>query len=150
MICARYSRLGLTCADGARWEGRLQVKRASATRCGGCCSGSGGGGSVPPLYRTTLKALAGQGVLATVGWKHGMRTSTLRASECINRHLHVHTHVWRYEDCPEIRDYMERIAWLPDAESVTVHTFDEAPRLAEEYSSGRISSYFPVLRVNPL
>jgi hypothetical protein len=89
-------------------------------------------------------------VLATVGWKHGMRTSTLRASECINRHLHVHTHVWRYEDCPEIRDYMERIAWLPDAESVTMYAFDEAPRLAEEYTSGRISSYFPVLRVNPL
>jgi threonine dehydrogenase-like Zn-dependent dehydrogenase len=104
-----------------------------------------------PLYRTTLKALARQGVLATVGWKHGMRsTSILRASECINRHLHVHTHVWRYEDCPEIPDYMERIAWLPDAESVAVHTFDEAPRLAEEYSSGRIGSYFPVLRVNPL
>jgi hypothetical protein len=34
-----------------------------------------------PLYRTTLKALARQNVLATVGWKHGRRTSTLRASE---------------------------------------------------------------------
>jgi hypothetical protein len=45
----RSSRLGLTCADGARWEGRPQVKRVSATRCGGCCSGSGGGrGSVTP------------------------------------------------------------------------------------------------------
>ena len=48
----RYSRLGLTCADGARWEGRPQVKGASATRCGGCCSGSGGGrGSVMPRVK---------------------------------------------------------------------------------------------------
>jgi hypothetical protein len=101
------------------------------------------------LYRTTLKALARQDVLATVGWKHGMQTSILRTSECIKRHLHVHTHVWRYEDCPEIRDYMERTAWLPDADSLAIYTFDEAPQLADEYSSGKISSYFPLLRVNP-
>jgi NADPH:quinone reductase-like Zn-dependent oxidoreductase len=103
-----------------------------------------------PLYRTTLKSLARQGVLATVGWKHGMLTSVLRANECIKRHLHVHTHVWRYEDCPSIRDYMERTAWLPDVESLTSYTFDEVPRLAADYSAGRIDSYFPLLQVNPL
>jgi NADPH:quinone reductase-like Zn-dependent oxidoreductase len=103
-----------------------------------------------PLYRTTLKALARQGVLATVGWKHGMLTSILRANECIKRHLHVHTHVWRYEDCPRIRDYMERTGWLPDADSVTRYTFDEVPELTADYSEGKIESYFPVLEVNAL
>lgn len=96
-----------------------------------------------PLYRTTLKALARQGVLATVGWKQGMQTSILRASECIKRHLPVHTHVWRYDDCPEIRDYMERTAWLPDPGSLAMYTFDQATQLAEEYYSGNVSSYFP-------
>lgn len=101
-----------------------------------------------PLYKATLKALARQGVLATVGWKHGMRINSLRASECIKRHLHVNTHVWRYGDSAEIRDYQERTGWIAEINPAAVYEFECISQLADDYQNGRISSYFPVFRVN--
>jgi NADPH:quinone reductase-like Zn-dependent oxidoreductase len=101
-----------------------------------------------PLYRAALKALARQGVLATVGWKHGMRTSNLRASECIKRHLHVNTHVWRYDDCALIRDYQESTGWFPVIDEDYIYDFDDVPRLVDAYSAGQIDTYFPLFRVN--
>ncbi|GAB3483560.1 hypothetical protein [Nocardiopsis coralliicola] len=101
-----------------------------------------------PLYKATVKSLARQGVLATVGWKHGMRTTSLRASECINRHLHVHTHVWRFQDSAAIRDRMEATGWIP--EPGPEWSFDELPRLADDFEDGKVDSYFPVYRINDL
>ncbi|GAA3746829.1 zinc-binding dehydrogenase [Salinactinospora qingdaonensis] len=103
-----------------------------------------------PLYKATLKAMARQGVLATVGWKHGMTTSTLRASECIKRHLHVNTHVWRIHDSARIRDFQNATAWMPPRETVTTYAFDDVPQLAADYAAGRITTYFPTYQVNLL
>ncbi|MEU3551939.1 zinc-binding alcohol dehydrogenase family protein [Streptomyces longwoodensis] len=101
-----------------------------------------------PLYKATIKSMARQGVVTTVGWKHGMRTFHLRASECINRHLHVNTHVWRYGDSAAIRDYQESTDWMPSIDPSGVYEFDEVERLAKDYASGAIDSYFPLYRVN--
>lgn len=101
-----------------------------------------------PLYKATAKALARQGVLTTVGWKHGMRINSLRASECIKRHLNVNTHVWRYGESAKIRDYQEDTGWIAAVDPATTYDFDSVPRLVDDYRAGRISSYFPVFRVN--
>jgi NADPH:quinone reductase-like Zn-dependent oxidoreductase len=101
-----------------------------------------------PLYKATLKAMARQGVLATVGWKHGMHTLNYRASECIKRHIHVHTHVWRFQDSAAIRDYQEKTAWIADIGPNAMYGFDDVNKLASDYSAGRIDSYFPIFQVN--
>lgn len=103
-----------------------------------------------PLYRVTVKALGRQGVLATVGWKRGMRTQNLRASECIRRHLYINTHVWRYNDSALIRDYQENTGWLPVIDSDAIYDFDEIPQLANDYAAGKLDTYFPLFRVNPV
>ena len=51
-----------------------------------------------PVVRATLKALRRPGVITTAGWKQGMNLSILRAIECMNWHVHVHTHYARYEE----------------------------------------------------
>ncbi|WP_031470505.1 zinc-binding dehydrogenase [Sciscionella sediminilitoris] len=103
-----------------------------------------------PLHRATLKALARQGVLTTCGWKQGMSTTSLRASECIGRHLHVHTHVWRLQDSATIRDHQENTGWIPDIDETKIYGFDDIPALAEEYSIGKLDTYFPIFQVNPV
>ncbi|SEF52379.1 NADPH:quinone reductase [Actinacidiphila yanglinensis] len=103
-----------------------------------------------PLYDITLTALAREGVVTTCGWKAGMRVSHLRGAECISRHIHVNTHVWRIHDSREIRDFMESEGWIAPKESDTIYDFDRVPELAEDYLNGRIGSYFPMYRVNPL
>ncbi|MFG3259803.1 zinc-binding alcohol dehydrogenase family protein [Streptomyces sp. NPDC048172] len=102
-----------------------------------------------PLHKATVKALAREGVLTTVGWKAGMRTFHLRASECIRRHLHVNTHVWRYADSPAIRDHQERTGWIPWIDPAGIYAFDEVPQLVEDYAAGKVAGYFPLYRVNP-
>jgi hypothetical protein len=89
-------------------------------------------------------------VLTTVGWKQGMKTHDLRAIECIQRHLHVNTHVWRYGDSRLIRDYQEDTGWLPVIDPDAIYDFDEIPQLADDYAAGKIDSYFPIFRVNPV
>jgi NADPH:quinone reductase-like Zn-dependent oxidoreductase len=103
-----------------------------------------------PLYKATLKALARQGVLATCGWKRGMSTPTRRAAECIKRHLHVHTHVWRFQDSAAIRDYQESTGWIADIDPDVIYPFDRVPQLAEDYAAGRLRTYFPLFEVNPV
>ncbi|MDI2127071.1 zinc-binding alcohol dehydrogenase family protein [Yinghuangia seranimata] len=103
-----------------------------------------------PLYDVTLTALAREGVVTTCGWKAGMRLSHLRGAESIARHLHVNTHVWRLPDSPGIRDFMEADGWMAPKGSDVVYDFDQVPELADDYAAGRIGSYFPTYRVNPL
>lgn len=102
-----------------------------------------------PLYRATVKALAREGVIATCGWKAGMRISHLRGAECINRHIHVNTHVWRLPDSPAIRDFQESAGWIAPEGSTVRYDFDQVPQLASDYANGRIASYFPLYLVNP-
>jgi NADPH:quinone reductase-like Zn-dependent oxidoreductase len=103
-----------------------------------------------PLYDVTVKSLARQGVVTTCGWKAGMRLSHLRGAECISRHIHVNTHVWRLPDSPEILEFQESSGWMAPEGSTVVYDFDEVPKLADDYAEGRIGSYFPLYSVNPV
>jgi NADPH:quinone reductase-like Zn-dependent oxidoreductase len=103
-----------------------------------------------PLYDVTVKALAREGVVTTCGWKAGMRLSHLRGAECISRHIHVNTHVWRLPDSPAIRDFQEASGWTAPEGSTVAYDFDDVPKLADDYAEGRIGSYFPLYNVNPL
>lgn len=104
-----------------------------------------------PVLRATLKSLARQGVLTTAGWKCGMRTLSIRALECINRHIHVHTHGSRYSEARAAIHAGENTGWMPPlADDERVYKWDEIPALAEDYAAGRIDSYFPLFQVNPL
>jgi NADPH:quinone reductase-like Zn-dependent oxidoreductase len=100
-----------------------------------------------PAHRITLKALARQGVVATCGWKAGMRTSIARAIECLQRHIHVHTHYARYSEGLDAVRFAVEHNWMPPHED-RVWTFDEIPALFEEYAQGKIDSYFPLFSVN--
>nr|AHA12076.1 crotonyl-CoA carboxylase reductase [Streptomyces sp. CNH287] len=101
-----------------------------------------------PVYRATLRALGRQGVLTTVGWKHGMRLETMRANECIKRHIHVHTHACRYHDIEEIMEFQESTGWMLDLQGQRIYDFDEIPQLARDYTEGNLDSYFPLFQVN--
>ena len=101
-----------------------------------------------PVYRATLKALSREGVLATAGWKEGMQIWHLRASECIKRHQHVHTHYARYSEGLAAVAYAEKNDWLPQV-SGRLYGFDEIPELADDYAAGK-TSYFPCFTINPV
>ena len=102
------------------------------------------------MYKATLKALGRQAVLSSVGWKDGMHLMNVRATECIKRHLHVHTHAWRFGDSGHIRDFEEATGWIRPAEDETIYPFEAIQQLADDYADGRIVSYFPIFRINPL
>jgi NADPH:quinone reductase-like Zn-dependent oxidoreductase len=100
-----------------------------------------------PVHRITLKALGRQGVMATCGWKCGMRTPIARAIECLSRHIHVHTHYARYQEGLDAVQFAHEHAWMPPAED-RVWNWDEIPTMFDEYAEGNISSYFPIFAVN--
>jgi threonine dehydrogenase-like Zn-dependent dehydrogenase len=102
-----------------------------------------------PVVRATLKAIGRQGVIATAGWKGGALTPTHRAIECIHRRIHVHTHAFRRSDPPAATAYAEHHGWLPRVTG-HVYTWDEIPRLADDFAAGRAGSYFPIFVVNPV
>ncbi len=101
-----------------------------------------------PLHRPTLKALGRQAVLATVGWKQGMRLESMRGVEGIRRHIHVHTHAFLRRDVEHCIQWQETGDWVPDVDNDPVYSFEEIPALAEDYEAGRIDSYFPLYQIN--
>lgn len=123
-----------------------EIDRASGGRGAAIVLDNIGGG----VYRATMKSLARQGVISTVGWKAGMRLWNMRATECIQRHLHVHTHAWRLSDAVRIRDHMEDNDWLAHVDADQIYPFDQVPALAQDYCSGALDSYFPTFAINPL
>ncbi len=98
-----------------------------------------------PVLRATLKVLARQGVLTTAGWKEGMMVELVRASECIARHQHVHTHYARYEEGVAAVEFAEKNGWLPPLDS-KVYEFDEIPQLFDDYKKDKVG-WFPIFRV---
>lgn len=102
-----------------------------------------------PVWRATLRALGRQGVIATAGWKKGMKTTYLRASECIRRHIHVHTHYARYSDGVPAMQFAENNGWMPMLED-DVTPWECIPQLADDYEQGRVDTYFPMYSINPL
>jgi NADPH:quinone reductase-like Zn-dependent oxidoreductase len=104
-----------------------------------------------PVTRATLRALARQGVITTAGWKHGMATTSMRAIECIERHVHVHTHYARRSEARAAMAAAESTGWMPPiGETEVVVEWEDIPRLAEAHAADRVESYFPVFRVNPV
>lgn len=102
------------------------------------------------VHKATLKSLAREGVLTTAGWKDGMDMFNRRATECIKRHLHVHTHVWNFHDSALIRDYQEQTGWIADIDPDAIYGFDDIPKLAQDYRMDKLSTYFPMYQVNPV
>lgn len=102
------------------------------------------------VYRSTLRAIARQGVVTTSGWKWGMELTHLRAIESINRHIHVHTHYANYQEALEAMDYAEKNNWMPDVKDEKIHLWSEIPQLSEEYSEGQTASIYPLFQVNPI
>ena len=100
-----------------------------------------------PVFRATLKALGRQGVITTMGWKAGMNLSVTRASECINRHIHVHTH--GAQRSLVAMHFAEETGWMPPVDE-KVYSWDEIPLLAQDYAQGNINTYFPIFQVNSL
>jgi len=90
--------------------------------------------------------LARQGVLTTAGWKEGMMVELVRATECISRHQHVHTHYARYEQGVAAVEFAEKHGWLPPMDT-RVYDYDEVPQLFEDYAADKVG-WFPVYRVN--
>ncbi|MFN8488416.1 MAG: zinc-binding dehydrogenase [Caldilineaceae bacterium] len=102
-----------------------------------------------PVYKLTIKALARQGVITTSGWKHGAVLPISRAMECINRHLYVHTHYARYAEGLEAMDLAQQHQWIaPITADEKIYTWDEIPRLVEDYASGQLTTYFPIFSIN--
>ena len=102
-----------------------------------------------PVTRVSLKALGRQGVITTSGWKHGMEISSLRAIECINRHIHVHTHYASYEEGVQSVAFAAENDWLPPIGD-TVYDWDVIPQLVEDYLGNKTASYFPLYAINPV
>jgi hypothetical protein len=67
----------------------------------------------------------------------------------MNWHTHVHTHYATYRDGVESVRFAEDEGWLPAVDSQT-YSFDEIPRLAQDYEAGKVSAYFPIFEINPL
>jgi NADPH:quinone reductase-like Zn-dependent oxidoreductase len=102
-----------------------------------------------PVFPATLKALRTCGVITTVGWKHGTELPIRRAGECMERHIHVHTHGSTHAQGVESMAFAERTGWMPPVDG-TVYAWEDVPQLASDYADGKIESYFPIFEVNPL
>ncbi|NSL88648.1 zinc-binding dehydrogenase [Chitinophaga solisilvae] len=103
-----------------------------------------------PVYRATLKALSRQGVIATCGWKEGMKISHMRALESINRHIHVNTHYITYNEMQDAIRYAVENNWMPEVEGEYVYGWEEIPQLFKDFGAGKVNSFFPLFEVNPL
>jgi len=102
-----------------------------------------------PVFPATLKALRTSGVITTVGWKHGTALSFRRAAECMERHIHVHTHGSTYAQGWESMAFAEKTGWMPPVNG-KAYAWDDIPQLASDFAAGKIDSYFPIFEVNPL
>ncbi|HKV39401.1 MAG TPA: zinc-binding alcohol dehydrogenase family protein [Blastocatellia bacterium] len=102
-----------------------------------------------PVYRATLKALAPRGVLTTAGWKMGMKTWDIRAIECMKWHTHVYTHYALYSQGVAAMQFAERGGWAPPLDGLE-YSWEDIPALAADYGAGKISSYSPIFKINPL
>ncbi|HAN32758.1 MAG TPA: zinc-binding dehydrogenase, partial [Myxococcales bacterium] len=102
-----------------------------------------------PVTRATIRSLSRQGVVATAGWKEGMKVQHIRAIECIDRHTHVHTHYARYPQGRAAVQFAENTGWMPaDTDDMDVYDFQQVPELHLDYNAGRTHSYFPIFEIN--
>ena len=103
-----------------------------------------------PVFRATLKALAREGVLATCGWKKGMRLEILRAIECIARHTFIHTHYASRQEAEDAVRFACERGWMAPLDALgKIWEWNEVAKLAESHLTGAIDAYFPIYRINP-
>ncbi|MYS79270.1 hypothetical protein [Embleya scabrispora] len=99
--------------------------------------------------RATLKALAREGVVTTAGWREGLRTTFIRAIECIERHQHIHTHYARRSEVLEAMAFGEERGWMPPLAALAEPwPYDRVPNLVDAYAAGDVATYFPLIKVN--
>lgn len=101
------------------------------------------------VYSASLRVLARPGVITTSGWKEGMNLDINRAQECHCRHIHVFTHGFGLSEARECIDYANENNWIP-GDNTPVYDWEEIPQLAHDFVNGKIDSYFPTFKVNPL
>ncbi len=102
-----------------------------------------------PLFNATLKATGRQGIIASAGWKLGADiTEMSRSTECTQRHSHINTHYAKYQEGIDAINYAEENDWMPPA-NLPIYSWDDIPKLTEDYESNAIDSYFPIYQVNP-
>ncbi|MBE7150861.1 zinc-binding dehydrogenase [Bacillus mycoides] len=101
------------------------------------------------VYKLTLKSLGRQGVITTSGWKSGGMLPILRPNECQGRHIHTFTHYATYEEGIEAMEFAINNDWMPEV-SDKEYDWEDIPELLQKYSEGKISSYFPIYKINSL
>lgn len=101
-----------------------------------------------PVFRATLRALGRMGIVTTAGWREGKELTFDRATQCITRHVFVHTHGCRRETGVDAVAFGEEHGWLPPP-GAEQYAWEDVPQLAADYEAGKIESYFPVFEVNP-
>ncbi|MGC4059468.1 MAG: zinc-binding alcohol dehydrogenase family protein [Aquabacterium sp.] len=156
MVASRPSRLALIESQGIAPIDRRAFSDAGfeaefLSKVGDLTDGQGAAIFVDNIgahYRSTLKALARQGVLTTSGWKHGLTFPVVRASECIDRHIHVYTHYARRDEGEAAVAFAQKHGWAPPEPDKTWH-WDEVPALAQAYAGGQIDDYFPLYAIHP-
>jgi NADPH:quinone reductase-like Zn-dependent oxidoreductase len=104
-----------------------------------------------PVFRATLRALGRLGIVATSGWKLGKKLSYDRTAATVNRHILVHVHGCRRTEGVRSVEFAEQHGWLPpEPPDGEVYPWEEIPQLADDYAAGKIQSYAPVFKINPL
>jgi NADPH:quinone reductase-like Zn-dependent oxidoreductase len=98
-----------------------------------------------PVLRATIRATTRESVITTAGWKEGMRIELVRATECIERRQHVHTHYARYAQGAAAVAFAEEHGWLPPVDEV--FGYDDVPAMFDEYAKNTLG-WFPVYAVN--
>lgn len=99
------------------------------------------------VYKSTMKSIGRQGIITTSGWKTGGMLPVLRQNECLNRHVHVHTHYAKQSEGEEAINYAIVHNWIPPV-CKTVYEWDEIPKLIEDYKQGTLETYFPIFKIN--
>lgn len=103
-----------------------------------------------PLFRATLKSVARQGVIASAGWKLGADiTEVSRSTECTQRRTHVNTHYAKFQEGLDAVNFGESKGWMPPAH-LPIYSWEDVPKLADDYANNSIDSYFPIYQVNPV
>jgi hypothetical protein len=97
------------------------------------------------VFRATIKATAREAVITTAGWKEGMQMELVRATECIDRRQHVHTHYARYSQGVAAVAFAEKHGWLPPIDEV--FSYDDVPKMFAEYAKNTLG-WFPIYAVN--
>lgn len=98
-----------------------------------------------PVFRATIKATAREAIITTAGWKEGMMLDLVRATECIERRQHIHTHYARYEQGVAAVAFAEKHGWLPPIDEV--FSYDDVPKMFAEYAKNTLG-WFPIYAIN--